>query len=594
MKRAVIKVIALIILALSLAVASFAVSDLKISGANYPTTIIQGNTFSVYGTITSSNSITSVTCSVFSTNGTTQFTKTVEPDSYEFSVHSIDAYMTFSKLKSGTYRYKITASDTETKNVNLLDKTFDVLSTENDSTLAISDANYPTRIIVGNTFSVYGKIVSENTITSVTASVYNSKGTTQFSKTVNPGSSSYSIHNIDYYMTFSKLSVGTYTYRITASDNVSKNIILLEKKFTVAAQGGAEENLEKVNWDVLDLSQWNTISSWPKISDSVDGVILRIGYRGTVNRTIGYDTKFADSYKKAKSQGLHIGCYFFSNALNKDEAVEEAKFVISKLKENDCQLDMPVYIDMETEDQVALTRSQTNEIARAFYDEMKNNGYYAGIYCNMSFGRDELNPSELTDITFWIAQYDSSCTYPYSYGMWQYSESGSNQGITGNVDSNYCYYDYPSYIVKNNLNGYSKAPVPEFTINNINGVSVDSSSNIIYGVKPGISTSDFSSEYIKSSGVNVSFDNTADGNIATGTVITAKANGEVIASYSVSVSGDLNGDSSVNSADALCVLQYCVRSRELNNTELLSADYNGDKAVNSVDALSILKYIVGE
>ena len=178
--------------------------------------------------------------------------------------------------------------------------------------------------------------------------------------------------------------------------------------------------------------------------------------------------------------------------------------------------------------------------------------------------------------------------------MWQYSESGSNQGITGNVDSNYCYYDYPSYIVKNNLNGYSKAPVPEFTINNVNGVSVDSSSNIIYGVKPGISTSDFSSEYIKSSGVNVSFDNTADGNIATGTVITAKANGEVIASYSVSVSGDLNGDSSVNSADALCVLQYCVRSRELNNTELLSADYNGDKAVNSVDALSILKYIVGE
>jgi hypothetical protein len=57
----------------------------------------------------------------------------------------------------------------------------------------------------------------------------------------------------------------------------------------------------------------------------------------------------------------------------------------------------------------------------------------------------------------WVAQYNSKCTYTKDYGMWQYSSTGSVDGISGNVDMDYCYKDYPGIIKKNGYNGYKKS-----------------------------------------------------------------------------------------------------------------------------------------
>ena len=567
-------------------------SSITLSGENYPQSYVQGNTFSVYGTVSSPNTLTSVTCEVRSSSGAVQFTKTANPNSTSYSVHSLDAYMTFSKLTAGTYRYIITASDSESSGVVLLDKSFTVTQPI-VSTFEVANAVYPNRIVQGKTFSVYGTVTSDYKISSLTAGVYTTGGTAKFSKTVSPSSTSYSINQIDSYMTFASLSAGTYYYRITATDSQVSNYVVLEKKFAVVQQTGAEAKLSEDKTNYVDLSVWNTISSWSKLGSAVDGAILRIGFRGTVNRVIAADTEFLNLYKKAKEQNLHVGCYFFSNALNTAEAVEEAEYVHSVLSKNNCKLDMPVYFDMETPAQVALTRDECTDIAKAFCDKMKELGYYPGVYCSTSFAQSELNRDKLSEYTFWIAHYASCCTFTGSYGMWQYSETGSVSGISGNVDSNYCYYDYPKYITANGMNGYS-VEKPEVNIISSSGAVLNSADNTISKIEPNLSASSFTSKYLSmSSGVTVDFANTVGGLVATGTTITVKSGTTIIATYKISVLGDLNSDGKINSADALTILKQSVGMISLSKFEKLSADYTGDGTINSADALAVLKYAVG-
>lgn len=593
MKKTLRMVCFVVAFVVALGTVSLAAGTLTLKNANYPTTIEQGHTFSVYGEVTSSYKISSVTCWVTDTSGNVQFTKTVNPGAYSYSLHDLDYYMTFSKLKAGSYRYRVKASDSQSSNVVLLDKNFTVVSSSSD--LRLTGANYPTSYVAGNTFSVKGTITSSRIIKSVTAGAYDGSGKAMFSKTVYPEAYSYSLSSLDYYMTFSKLAAGSYRYVVKATDTVSTDVKLLDKAFTVTAPSTGMGDLKSVNWNVADISSWNDITSWSSFAKQIDGVILRLGLRGTVRRSISADTTFPNSYKSAAAQGLHVGCYFFSNALNTTEAVEEAKYVLKVLKDNNCKMDMPIYIDMETDAQVNLTARQTTDIARAFCNEIRKNGYYPGIYCNTSFARDEIYASELTDITFWIAQYAAKCTYGGKYGMWQYSEYGSYPGTTGYVDKNYCYCDYPAYIKDNGLNGYpAPAPKASFSVKTSGSVKTDTSANIIYGVPENLSTANFSSAYLKYENVKITYTGAVNGKVATGTVVTAADGQKTIASYTISVKGDVNRDGALNSVDALNILQAVVGVATLNKAQQYAADFDGNGSLNSNDALALMVYFNGK
>lgn len=571
-------------------------STLTLTSANYPTSIVKGNTFSIYGTVSSNYAITEITCAVYSLNGALQFTRTVYPDAQSYSLSNMDRYMTFSKLEVGSYTYKITASDTKSKDVVLMSKEFRVVS-DGSSSITLIGENYPTVLEEGKPFSINGIVSSDYTIQTVTIGVYTTGGTSKFEYTAKPGEKTYNIHNVDYLMTFSRLTEGTYVYKITVSDSNTKNVVLLQKQFTVVSAISAEDELKPVMWNVVDLSYHNTILSWDDIAKSVDGVILRVGYRALGgSRSIGSDVQFANFYKEATARGLHIGCYFFSNALNVAEAEAEADFVLKKLKENDCKMDMPVYFDMETDAQVALSASACTQIARAFCDKLTANGYYTGIYCNKYFARDEINASQLSDITFWIAQYARTCDYNGPYGMWQYSETGSVSGLKGNVDMNYCYYDYPAYIKANGYNGYKKTPeviVPTYKIKLADGIKVDEASKVVSFVPAGLDTTTFVRTYLEyTSNVSMTFGNTVGGRVATGTTLTFKNGDKIMAAYTLSVIGDVDGNSIVNSSDALLALQCSTGSYTLSGVKKISADVNNDGIINSSDALKILQSAV--
>ena len=599
MKRKFLSVLLIVAIAVGFCMPVSAATSLKLTDATYPTTLKQGDPFIARGIITSDYYIRKVVIGVYNSNGTAEFDYTGLPGEKSYDINDVDYLLSFSKLKNGSYTYKIVASDDNSSDVVLLNKSFTVTSTgQAASTLKITNAKYPDTLDVGEGFSVTGIISSNYNITKIVIGAYKANGTKGFEYIATPNAKSFDINSVDYSLPFSRLAAGSYTYKITASDTESSNVVLLNKSFTVGSSSVPTGNLTKVNWDVIDISYWNrdSISSWSKIASDIDAIILRLGFAYTASKKMEEDDSFADYYAAAKKYNIPVGVYYFGAATTAREASREADFVISLLKKYNCKLEMPVYYDLETEDQVDLTQAECTEVARTFCDKLKAAGYFVGIYCNKYFARDELYASRLSDYHFWIAEYNSSCTYNGAYGMWQYTETGRVSGIDRVCDKNYCYYDYPSYIKANGLNGFSKPSVanPQFSFKTGANLSLNEASKRIYLRKePGLTQAQFISKYVSYKDVTVKMTAlTSAGTVKTGSTVSAEGNGKSFGPYTVCLIGDINADSKINSADALLILRHAVGLTTLSGNLLISADWNGDGKVNSSDALEVLKFAV--
>ena len=599
MKRKFLSVLLIVAIAVGFCMPVSAATSLKLTDATYPTTLKQGDPFIARGIITSDYYIRKVVIGVYNSNGTAEFDYTGLPGEKSYDINDVDYLLSFSKLKNGSYTYKIVASDDNSSDVVLLNKSFTVTSTgQAVSTLKITNAKYPDTLDVGEGFSVTGIISSNYNITKIVIGAYKADGTKGFEYIATPNAKSFDVNSVDYSLPFSRLAAGSYTYKITASDTESSNVVLLNKSFTVGSSSVPTGNLTKVNWDVIDISYWNSdsISSWSKIASDIDAIILRLGFAYTASKKMEEDDSFADYYAAAKKYNIPVGVYYFGAATTAGEASREADFVISLLKKYNCKLEMPVYYDLETEDQVDLTQAECTEVARTFCDKLKAAGYFVGIYCNKYFARDELYASRLSDYHFWIAEYNSCCTYFGAYGMWQYTETGRVSGIDRVCDKNYCYYDYPSYIKANGLNGFPKPSVanPQFSFKTGANLSLNEASKRIYLRKePGLTQAQFISKYVSYKDVTVKMTAlTSAGTVKTGSTVSAEGNGKSFGPYTVCLIGDINADSKINSADALLILRHAVALTTLSGSLLISADWNGDGKVNSSDALEVLKFAV--
>lgn len=197
----------------------------------------------------------------------------------------------------------------------------------------------------------------------------------------------------------------------------------------------------------IDVSNHQGEIDWDAVaSDGVDYAILRIGYRGYGAKGIlGADESFERNYEEAKRAGLKVGVYFYSQAISADEAREEARFVLETL--GDRELDYPVaydweYVDNDTARTDFMTGEKITACAAAFCEEVENAGREVIIYFNCSIGYFDYDLSVLNDYDFWLAEYNKLPTFFYKYTMWQYSCTGTVEGIDGNVDLNISLVDY--------------------------------------------------------------------------------------------------------------------------------------------------------
>lgn len=193
----------------------------------------------------------------------------------------------------------------------------------------------------------------------------------------------------------------------------------------------------------IDISKWNGDIDFDKVKkDGIEFVMIRCGYRGSVTGALVEDPKFLQNIKEAKASGLKVGVYFFSQAINEVEAVEEASMVIALC--DGIALDYPVVIDSESAGGKGradnLDTDTRTQICKAFCQTVENAGYTAGVYASRSWFNKNLSADKLADYKIWLAEYRKTPLYSGYYDMWQYTSKGTVDGISGKVDLNISYH----------------------------------------------------------------------------------------------------------------------------------------------------------
>lgn len=191
----------------------------------------------------------------------------------------------------------------------------------------------------------------------------------------------------------------------------------------------------------IDVSKHQRVIDWKKVKESgkVDFAIIRAGYGMYDHQK---DSQFDNNVEGCTENNIPYGFYWYSYATTEDEALREAETCL-KIIANTSPL-YPVFFDQEYEDCIKkLSDQKRTDICKVFMDKILEKGYKTGLYCSYDWIKNWVDESQLTSYDKWIAQYSSSCMYSGSdLGMWQYSSKGNVDGISVNVDLNYCYKDY--------------------------------------------------------------------------------------------------------------------------------------------------------
>ena len=188
----------------------------------------------------------------------------------------------------------------------------------------------------------------------------------------------------------------------------------------------------------IDVSEHNGSINWSAVKKAgIEFAIIRSGY-GTSHT----DNYFIANMKGAIAQGLHIGIYHFSYALNASGAANEAEFVKKLIAPYKDHIDMPVFFDYEYDTEsyakkqgVTLGKAAFNNHAVAFLEVIKKAGYTPGLYYNLDYLNKYVDKSKVGSYVKWFAQYSSKASTT-DYDLWQYSSSYTIPGCSGRFDVN--------------------------------------------------------------------------------------------------------------------------------------------------------------
>ena len=208
----------------------------------------------------------------------------------------------------------------------------------------------------------------------------------------------------------------------------------------------------------IDLSKHQGTIDFAKAKENgIDFVMLRVASRGYETGNITIDDKFVEYCTGAMTAGLPIGVYMFSQAITDVEAVEEANYAIAASLNYNVTYPVACYLDEVDADHnrtKKLTNQDRTAIVKKFCDTVISYGKKPIICASRDYMISKLDLPELEGYDFWIrnnvevkeneegVQELSYSNYPYKYSMWQYSDKGSVEGISGTVNLDFCFVDY--------------------------------------------------------------------------------------------------------------------------------------------------------
>ena len=199
----------------------------------------------------------------------------------------------------------------------------------------------------------------------------------------------------------------------------------------------------------IDISVWNEIVNWNEIKKAgIDFVIIRSSGSYAANGKLYKDSKFDSHIRGALNAGLQVGIYHYSQAITRDEAILEARYVDSIIRSYKSKLTLPVAFDRELYSEsngyygrtYKIGKEKDAEVSLAFLDEITRLGYKGSFYSYTSYLNNQINMNKISPkYPVWVAQYNYKCDYKGPYTTWQYSSQGKVNGIRGNVDMNIMY-----------------------------------------------------------------------------------------------------------------------------------------------------------
>ena len=201
----------------------------------------------------------------------------------------------------------------------------------------------------------------------------------------------------------------------------------------------------------IDVSEWQGTIDWNKVKNQgVEFAFIRVGYRGYYYSNLIEDKTAKQNLQNAKNAGIKIGAYFYSKAINTEEAKDEANFACSVV--NGLKLDLPVFLDVEYDNpsldrlyKANLSSGAQTDIVNAFIGQCKNYGFSAGVYASANVLKDRMYTDSISQNGFvWLAHWTHETNFSGNYNFWQYSGTdGQNvvDGIKGAVDTDVWYDD---------------------------------------------------------------------------------------------------------------------------------------------------------
>lgn len=182
----------------------------------------------------------------------------------------------------------------------------------------------------------------------------------------------------------------------------------------------------------IDVSNWQRNINFSAVKNSgIDVVYIK----SSEGRSF-IDPYFETNYKNARANGLKVGFYHYVTARSIKQAREQALFFenVINQKHVDCRL------AMDFEDFGDLSISQINEISKVFLETLENATNIKAVIYSNAYSARTIFSSELAKYPLWVANYGVST--PGSNGKWdswvgwQYTSTGTVNGISGYVDRN--------------------------------------------------------------------------------------------------------------------------------------------------------------
>ena len=188
----------------------------------------------------------------------------------------------------------------------------------------------------------------------------------------------------------------------------------------------------------IDVSKFNGDINWQQVKDDgIEFAIIRIGYGS--DYVSQDDEKAIYNMEQCEALGIPYGVYLYSYALTEANVDSEVAHTLRMISGRNPSLG--VFFDMEDADGYKAnhgmpSKDMLNNFCIRYMRGISNAGYKAGVYASKYWFTNTLTSSTLDEYIKWVAQWATTNTYNGKYTMWQYTSSGSVNGITGRVDMN--------------------------------------------------------------------------------------------------------------------------------------------------------------